>query len=156
MLTFHRIQEPDKQDIIQETIVRVLTAVQRDQIRIPEAFGAYVVRVCRNVLYESFRPALPQVSLEEIELPADKESPEMRQIRLEREKYARMVLRGLRAKDRNLLRERIFGDLSPAEMRAKFGATSQAHLRVMFHRACKRFKQLCDEHGLKTLSGARH
>ena len=45
------------EDIQQETLLRVLGAVERDTVQHPERFGAFVNSVCNNVAMELIRKA---------------------------------------------------------------------------------------------------
>src|SRR5215475_10382693 len=66
------LREADVQELMQETIVRVLHGVYNDAIRTPEAFGGYVSGVCDNVLKEFFNGCLSReqlcVDIDEIDL----------------------------------------------------------------------------------------
>lgn len=145
-LNQHRLQASDKQDIIQETLVRVLQAVQCDKVRLPEAFGAYVHGICRNVLCAFWKPAADDI--DELEIPDPTESPESLLLHNERRKQVKLILESLSARDRNLLRAKIFDQLTSQQMVVTFGASTPAHLYLMVHRAGRKFAKACRKNGL--------
>jgi len=48
---------PDVDDLVQETLARFLVASRNEQVRNPEAAGAFLNGVCRNVILEYRRRA---------------------------------------------------------------------------------------------------
>jgi RNA polymerase sigma factor (sigma-70 family) len=145
----YRLQESDRRDVIQETLLRVVKAVQNDQVRSPEAFGGFVNGVCRNVLSEYWHPQ--DLSVDEIDLPDPTESAETRLLNEERKKQVETVLNGLKRKDRNLLRAKLFDELNSEEISVRFGVKSPSHLRLLLHRARKEFAKACKKAGLDFL-----
>jgi RNA polymerase sigma factor (sigma-70 family) len=145
-LSHHRLQESDKQDVIQETLLQVMRAVQNDAIRSPESFGGFVFGVCSNVL-AGYWP-IKEVELEDIDIADPAEDSEKLLLCREREKLVESVLSELKPKDRNLLRAKLFEQLSAEEMIARFGASSSGHLRLLLHRARKQFEKACKKKGV--------
>jgi RNA polymerase sigma factor (sigma-70 family) len=148
-----RLQESDMHNMIQETFVRVLKAVANDEIHSPGAFGGYVSRVCDFVLCDFWTKNKPRedrfyVDVNEIDIPDLAPGIETVILRKERREQVAMILSDLRPKDRNLLRARLFDELGPEEMCARFGAYSADHLRLMLHRARKKFAKACEKRGL--------
>ena len=134
-----RLQQSDVQDIIQETLMRVLKAVDKEEIRIPVAFGGYVSRVCDFVLYDFIDHYEPYVDVDEVEMPDPTPGHDTLFLRREKREIVIIVLNGLRPRDRNLLRAKLFDELSSEEMCERFGVSSVNHLRLLLHRARKKF-----------------
>lgn len=68
-LRSRRIPADVVEDIRQEALLRVLTAIRDAEIRSPERIGLYVDSVCNNVILEHYR-AKGLVSLQATELPS--------------------------------------------------------------------------------------
>jgi RNA polymerase sigma factor (sigma-70 family) len=152
-LSVRRLQESDKLDIINETLLRVLGAVYEDKIRSPACFGAFVSGVCDHVLSGNrryFERHSHDVNIEDAGLPDPAESAETRVLRQERRQRVSTVLKGMRWRDRNFLRMKLFEGLSTEEMMARFGATSPGHLRLLLHRSLKAFAKACKKAGLNS------
>lgn len=148
-----RLQESDARDLVSETFVRVLNAIDHDEIHSPVAFGGYVSRVCDFVIYNFFNDHQLcdnrfYVALHEIDIPDPNPDIETVILRKERQKQVAMILNDLSLKDRNLLRAKLCEELTSEEMCARFGASSPDRLRVMLHRARKRFEKACRKRGL--------
>jgi RNA polymerase sigma factor (sigma-70 family) len=148
-----RLQESDVHDIVQETFTRALNAVDNDEIHSPMAFGGYVSRVCDFVLYDLWYKNRPRenrfyVDLDEIDIPDPTPGIESVMLRRERREQVAIILSDLRPKDRDVLRAKLFDDASPEDMCARFGASSADHLRLMLHRARKKFAEACEKRGL--------
>ncbi len=148
-----RLQESDVHDIVQETFARALNAVDRDEIHSPIAFGGYVSRICDFVLYDLWYKNRPRedrfyVDVDEIDIPDPAPGIENVLLRKERREQVAIILSDLRPKDRNLLRAKLFDDLGPEDMCVRFGASSADHLRLMLHRARKKFAKACKKRGL--------
>lgn len=133
------------EDAIQDTFVHVLTAVQKDRVRTPDAFGAFVSGVCRNVVLNYWKNVSKSVDVSEIDIPDPAANLEISLLLLERQTLVEEVLNDLRPKDRDLLRAKIFHQLTTEEMSARFGARTPGRLRVMVHRACKKFAKACEK-----------
>jgi RNA polymerase sigma factor (sigma-70 family) len=146
------LREADVQEIVQETLVRVLRCVYDDIVRTPEAFGGFVSGVCDNVLKDFFKGCLSRerfsVDIDEIDLSDPTPGIEADILRRERQELAKSILADLSPKDRNLLRAKLFDELGNDEMCARFGASSPGTLRVMLCRARDRFAKACRKRGL--------
>src|SRR6202158_623317 len=57
---------PDVDDIVQETLARFLVASQKEQVRNPEAAGAFLNGICRNVILEYRRRAYRDEPMPEV------------------------------------------------------------------------------------------
>lgn len=139
----------DQEDVINETLELALVAVDNGQPRSPEKFGAYVSGICDNVLRKMHESKKRQyVSVDEVSLFDPKESAEAAVLRQEVIRRVKKVLGRMRRKDRNLLRMKIFEELSSQEMMARCGARTPENLRVRLHRALQAFAKECKKAGL--------
>lgn len=145
-----RLSPSDIEDAIQETFLRVFKAVQNDEIRQPESLPGYVNQVCSNVRKERWRNVSHEVQLDlaSFDVADPVINLEKLVLRKERRKMVEAVLDGLRPKDRNLLRAKLFDQVDTEEMCARFGASSPDHLRLLLHRARKKFAESCQARGL--------
>jgi RNA polymerase sigma factor (sigma-70 family) len=135
------------QDVIQETFVQVLTAVKNDRVHTPAAFGGYVSAVCRNVFPQYSRNLAKNVDVTEIDIPDPAVDLEISILLRERQDQIERVLKDLRKKDRDVLYARVYCQLTFEEMSVLFGATPD-HLRLVLHRALKKFAKACEERHL--------
>jgi RNA polymerase sigma factor (sigma-70 family) len=132
----------DVDDLIQDTLIRVLKAADNEEIHTPAAFGGYVSRVCDFVYYDWLshhkKVYTLCVDVDELDIPDPAPGHDTLLLRRERQKQVAVILKSLRPKDRNLLRAKLFDELSPEEMCKRFGVSSD-NLRVLLHRARKKF-----------------
>jgi RNA polymerase sigma-70 factor (ECF subfamily) len=143
-----RLQDSDVRDIIQDTFMRTLKAVRDNTIKSPNAFGGYVSSVCDFVLYEKYRErGRWHLDVDAIDIPDKAENLEKRLYEKERRQQAEKALDDLRPKDRNVLRAKIFDELSTDEICTLLGISPE-NLRVTLHRAATRFKKACRKRGL--------
>jgi RNA polymerase sigma-70 factor (ECF subfamily) len=131
------------EEVRQETLLRVLLAVRRGPgIRHSERFGGFVNSVCENVMKEYIRgdqrhPQSPEPLSDPIDTSADAESEFLS---WERKNIVKQVLAELAKKDRELLQMSL-EELDRAEICKKMGVTDE-YLRVLLHRAKRRFKEV--------------
>ncbi|HWZ44425.1 MAG TPA: sigma-70 family RNA polymerase sigma factor [Candidatus Saccharimonadales bacterium] len=147
-LRSRRLREPDIQDLVHETLGRVLKAVQNDEILCPAAFGGYVNKVCCNITLDFWKDSKIFEDIDEHDVPDPDPGVETLFFRREKQQLVAEILKDLRPKDRNLLRAKFFDHLDTEEMCARFGASSPDHLRLLLHRARKRFARACKKRGL--------
>jgi RNA polymerase sigma-70 factor (ECF subfamily) len=138
------------EDVRQETFLRVLTAVRRkDGVEHPERLGAFVNSVCQNVLYELYRSdsrARSHVT-EHPDIPENQDSTESALVTEESRRQVREVIRGLPAKDRDVLRMVFYDEFDRDEICRRVGVDRE-YLRVLVHRAKARFREeLLERHG---------
>lgn len=143
----------DIEDITQDTFLRVLqTLRQKGGIEHPERLGAFVYSVCHNVTLEFHRarerhpiadPDRPETADETIDIHGGL-------VTEERKKLVRLVLDGLPAPDRDLLRMTFMEEASREEICAKMNV-DRGYLRVLLHRARGRFKALAETTSLGTI-----
>ena len=131
------------EDIQQETLLRVLGAVERDTVQHPERFGAFVNSVCNNVAMELIRKAhIHEPPSGEVAEPADlTQNLEAPLINEQHRRQVEAVLDELTEKDRGLLRAMFLEEKSSTEICHQFKVDG-GYLRVLVHRAKQRFKKV--------------
>ena len=144
---------PDVDDVVQETLARFLVAGRDGKIRNPEAIGAFVYGICRNVVSEFRRKNLRNVPMPESVpeppaggLPAS-EAFELRQA-------VSHGLDQLSARDRKVLRAFYLEEKSRAEILRQMGLTDE-NLRVVLFRAKERFRAIYSQQA-KHRAGSGH
>jgi RNA polymerase sigma-70 factor, ECF subfamily len=150
-----RLQSQQAQDDVrQETFARVLSTLRKENgLRQPERLGAFVNTVCNNVLFEHYRSASRQESLDEEdrpELPAGGAGADdvvaARQLKDE----VGRILSTLSARDRSLLRAVFLEERDRDEVCRELGVDGE-YLRVLLFRAKQNFKS----EYLKRMGGAK-
>ncbi len=139
------------QDLVQETFARVLTAVRsQSSVRHPERFGAFVVAVCRNVMLESFREKV-HITLDglTIDLPEPGPDPHAVVAAREAKETVERILGQLPSRDRVLLSGVFVEQRNKEEICNELGISS-VHLRVLLHRAKRRFAILVKKEQSRT------
>ena len=148
----NRVRCPQlREEVRQETFLRVLTIVRRDGVEHPERLGGLVNSVCNNVLLEVFRKeSRPAGSSKPLPEPLDTMAgPETTLMLRQRESQVRRILERLSSRDRELL-EQIFLEERDKDEVCKIYRVNRDYLRVMLHRAKARFRQTfySDPHAL--------
>lgn len=129
------------QDVRQETLLRVLQAVQEGKINQPAGLGAFVWTTSNYVLWQ-FRRAedryqpggggTPEPADERMEI-------ERELIRADLQREVHEILGELSDKDRNILRQLLLEGRNKQEFGDELGVTPE-YLRVLLHRAKERFR----------------
>lgn len=137
---------PEIEDARQETFVRVLAALRKeDGVREPERLGAFVNSVCNHVLLEHYRSASQGATGAEQEAGADIPDPSLSAVDVianrEMQHKVRHILGQLPEKDRRLIKEILLEERDKDEVCRDFGVDRE-YLRVLLHRAKKSFKAL--------------
>jgi RNA polymerase sigma-70 factor (ECF subfamily) len=139
-----RLQSPQAiEDVRQETFARVFSVLRKDGgLRQPERLGAFVNTTCNHVLFEHYRSANGDESLDvegRPELP-DKcaDALDIVTARQIKEKVAE-ILRGLAPHDSSLLKAVFLDERDRDEVCREFGV-DRDYLRVLLHRAKLEFK----------------
>jgi RNA polymerase sigma-70 factor (ECF subfamily) len=148
----NRVRCPQlREEVRQETFLRVLIIVRRDGVEHPERLGGLVNSVCNNVLLEVFRKeSRPSGMVKPIPEPLDTMmGPEMTVLSHQRESQVRRILDQLSSRDRELL-EQIFLEERAKDEVCRIYGVNRDYLRVMLHRAKARFRQVfySDAHAL--------
>jgi RNA polymerase sigma-70 factor (ECF subfamily) len=130
----------DVDDLVQESLVRFFRAEQRDLIRNPEEFGAFLNGVCRNVILEYRRrmrrepPIDPNVPIPDAGFRPDAEIFEMRDA-------IDNGLKELAERDRAILRALYLEGREKDDICREWGM-SDAQFRVVLFRAKERFRRI--------------
>lgn len=129
--------DSDLDDIRQETLLRVLTAVDHDSIQKAESLAGYVYGVCEFVIKEHWRyikKRRDEDSEEFPEVPDERDSAEDAVNHAEMKKAVQSVMDHLNEKDRKLLIA-VFLDEKPKDEICREFGVSREYLRVLVHRA---------------------
>lgn len=143
----------DVEDMTQDTFLRVLqTLRQKGGVEHPERLGAFVYSVCHNVALEFHRARErhPNADPDRPEPPDETIDIHGAVVSEERKKLVRLVLDGLPAPDRELLRMTFMEEASRDEICARMNV-DRNYLRVLLHRARGRFKALAKTTALATV-----
>lgn len=144
-----RVRSPEiAGDLIQETFLRVLTALRADGIRSAPSLGAFVDSVCNNVLREHYRSEGRTAGFpEDSPGPRDpRAGPEDELVTRQTQKHVQAVLGKLPVKDRELLR-RVFFEEEDKDQICRALGVDREYLRVLLHRARNRFRELLQSEG---------
>lgn len=132
-------------DLVQNTLLRVIIKVQKEEVRQAECFGAFVNSVGNNVMLEYFRhdPKNSHGRDEPIEVPdADKVlDPDDILVTQETVKHVRKVLSQLPERDRRILRRLYYDEEDKDAICNEFGI-NRDYLRVLVLRAKDKFRVL--------------
>lgn len=131
---------PDIDDIVQETLKRYLESAEAGRIHSPEAAGAFLNGICRNVISEYRRRLFRDVPMPEIapEPPARRiAEPELFALRNE----IAEGMRQLAPRDREVLRLFYLEEMPVPEILQRTGL-AEANFRVVLCRAKGRFRQI--------------
>ncbi|HOK45384.1 MAG TPA: sigma-70 family RNA polymerase sigma factor [Bryobacteraceae bacterium] len=131
------------QDVMQETLLRVLLAVRSEGITQPASLGAFVCATSNHVLWEYRRmeEKYGGITADEVPEPADERMElERGLITEERKKLVESVLAELSPKERTALRKLFLEEKSKAEVCQEM-QVSPEYLRVLVHRAKASFRQ---------------
>jgi len=130
-------------DVRQETFVRVLTTLRRENgLRQPERLGAFVNTVCNNVLFEHYRSSSRQQSLDaddQPELPATGAGVDDLVAARQLKDKVGEILGGLSARDRALLQAIFLEERDREEVCREMDVDGE-YLRVLLFRAKQSFK----------------
>lgn len=132
-------------DAVQETLARffkMLRGPEGSGIRNGHSLGAYVVRVCDNVIKEGWRRDKRTDPLDEklLEHLASIENTEDDLIKKQRRERVRRVVSDMDERDKTILTAIFFEEQAKEDVCKKFGVT-QNYLRVLLHRATKKFRK---------------
>jgi len=130
------------EDACQETVTRVLQYFRSGKrLDDPARLPGFVLTVCGNIIKEMNRlQGRYQPLPDNRETPLDlRPDPYERAVTEERKRLVREILAGLPKRDREILLAVLEG-IDRAELCKRFAVTS-AYLRVLLHRALKRFQE---------------
>lgn len=129
------------EDIVQESLCRVLDLVSHRGVASPERFGAFVSGVCSNVIREFLRKETGRTG----EMPEGFDPvdgavrPDQQVVTEENRRLVAETLSEMNAKDRALLRL-VFFDEADKDDACEAMGTDRDYLRVLIHRAKIRFR----------------
>ena len=141
-----RLRSPEAaDDVIQETffrVIKMLSGPEGGGIRNGHSFGAYVSRVCDNVIFEWIRGEKRVQPIDDADLVKliTSETREDELIREQRRECVRRIIRERRHRERAILTAIFLEEQSKDDVRTKFGV-SPNYLRVMLHRAKEKFRE---------------
>jgi RNA polymerase sigma factor (sigma-70 family) len=140
-------------DLRQETFLRVLQVLRSDHsIRDPERFEFFVLGVCNNVLYETYRQKKKMVGLDrEFEIASNAPSPDTCAMAAEIANQLQRMLSQLSPRFRAILKAALLEEQDRDEICLKFGV-SRNHLRLLICRA-KKALSVCARHQTSRKSG---
>ncbi len=136
----------DIEDVLQETLMRVLRQIrEKSGLREANRLPAYVNTTCNNVLCEHFRADKKYAPVNlDFNDPADPTTDlDAPLIDEERTRLVRAVLRRLGRRDRSILRKFYLEECDQQEI-CRVMKIKPAYLRVLLHRARKRFRQVLE------------
>jgi RNA polymerase sigma-70 factor, ECF subfamily len=131
---------PDIDDVVQETLRRYLDSVRTGGLRNPEAAGAFLNGICRNVISEFRRRMFRDVPMPEVvpEPPAKRISePELFELR----DAIAVAMQELSPRDRQVL-QLFYLEERPTAQILDLTHLSDANFRVVLCRAKERFRQI--------------
>jgi RNA polymerase sigma-70 factor (ECF subfamily) len=135
---------PDLEDLVQETVVRFLGALESEKFRNPDSMAAFLSGICNNVIHEYKRQTEKEPLREPLTdeycdeyVPSGSEAPLMRQA-------IGLALAQLPTRDRELLRKFYLEEKDRSEMCRDLGQT-EVQFRVTLFRAKQRFKQIYED-----------
>jgi RNA polymerase sigma factor (sigma-70 family) len=140
---------PDNDDVVQETFRRYLDSVRTGGLRNPEAAGAFLNGICRNVISEYRRRIFRDLPLPEVvpePPPKTLPQPELFELR----DVIAAAMRELSARDRQVL-QLFYLEERPVPQILDLMHLSETNFRVVLCRARERFRQIyldaCNESG---------
>jgi RNA polymerase sigma-70 factor (ECF subfamily) len=125
-------------DLRQETFLRVLQVLRSNHsIREPERFEFFVLGVCNNVLYETYRQKKKMVVLDlELEIASNAPSPDTCAMAAETANQLQKMLSELSPRFRAILKAALLEEQDRDEICLRFGV-NRSHLRLLICRAKK-------------------
>jgi RNA polymerase sigma-70 factor, ECF subfamily len=135
---------PDKiDDLVQETLLRVMNKVHQGAVRQPECFGSFVNSICNNILQEFYRiwsrnQPIEDGPTEVADKVLDLDGLLVTQETAER---VRRILSELPHRDRRILRSLFFEEKDKDAICREFGV-KRDYLRVLVLRAKGKFRDL--------------
>jgi RNA polymerase sigma factor (sigma-70 family) len=134
------------QDLTAEVFERAVS--RQHTLRRPEAFGAWLFRIARNVVAGYYRQRRPSVSLDRAgDLVAPELSPPEAVIRQEELARMREALATLSEREQEIIRLRFAGGLGNQEV-AKVLRLRPGHVAVLLYRALRKLRARLEQDSL--------
>jgi RNA polymerase sigma-70 factor (ECF subfamily) len=146
-LSRRQLKRQDVEDLRQETFLRVLCALRLGhKLEKAECLGAYVNGICNNVFLEFLRGKAKASQWDENmpEPRAPGAGIESQLVSDESRRRVRKLIDDMSPKDGGLMRAVFLEERDKDEVCREFGV-GRDYLRVLLHRAKKRFRELLDE-----------
>jgi RNA polymerase sigma factor (sigma-70 family) len=134
-------QCPDIDDIVQETMSRVLESAANNKIRNPDSLGAFASSTCTNIIREYRRRVCRDAPLDAADPVQD--SRQRADDAAEIRDLVQRTLETLSDRDRELLHAFYIEEMPVQQIAARQGLTESA-FRVALFRARERFRQIFD------------
>jgi RNA polymerase sigma-70 factor (ECF subfamily) len=131
---------PDVDDIVQESLIRFLAATRENKIQNPDAIGAFLNGICRNVIVEYRRRNLRDDPMPEVMPEPASESIQETDL-FELRQAISHGLDQLSERDRRVLRAFYLEEKSKEEILKSTGLTDE-NFRVVLCRAKERFRAI--------------
>ena len=130
-------------DLVQDTLLRVMLKVHNGGVRQPECFGAFVNSVSNHVLLEYFRKTSKDAHGDEepTEVPGKVLDLERLLVTQETVVHVRKILEQLPERDRRILRRLFYDEEDKDTICNEFGV-NRDYLRVLVLRAKDKFRVL--------------
>jgi RNA polymerase sigma factor (sigma-70 family) len=150
MLRARRVSAPDRDDLIQETILIVLTRLRKRAIEKAEDVEAFACATCRNLLIGNWRKSSRRDAL-----LAEREAFGMAPLAppetsLSQHQEADLVRRCMndmnQSRDRELLQAHYFHNIDKSELCERFGLSGSHFDRVLYN-ARQRLRKLLEQAG---------
>lgn len=143
-IKLYKFSKADQDDIIQETLARFFERLRvPGGIQSPNSLGAFVFRVCENVVHERDRlnGRVDQFEDDCVNIPSLDADAEQLLMQGEESVLVRQTLALMTKKDRDLLIDLLVIKRNKDEICSEYGCTRE-YLRVLLHRAVVRFRFL--------------
>jgi RNA polymerase sigma-70 factor, ECF subfamily len=131
---------PEVEDIVQETMVRFLSALQGEKMRNPESLAAFLSGICNNVIHE-YKRRLWKEPVSDPDLAPSIASADIGVDLAELRQGIGLVMVQLSPRDREILRAFYLEEKDKSEICRVIGLT-QAQFRVTLFRAKERFREI--------------
>ena len=131
---------PDVDDVVQETLVRFLRALQSEKIRNPESTAAFLSGICNNVIHE-YKRRLWKEPLSDPDSSPPERSADLGADMLELRQVIGVVMTRLSQLDRDILRAFFLEEKDKSEICRVMGL-SDIQFRVALFRAKERFREI--------------
>lgn len=129
----HLRDGPAADDLVQQVLITVIEALREGRLRQEDKLASFVLGTCRMTVLEMRRGARRRERLLEQHGPAMLAPPPAPAPRLDHEKLARCV-QGLKERERTVVVMTFFDEQTASGL-ARLLGTTEAHVRVIRHRA---------------------
>jgi len=130
----------DAEDVRAEPFLRVLRAIQNQQVRSPDALGSFVLGTARNVILELLRA--PHRLKHDHEIPDLPSSPQdSGAVDDDVVRAIETVIGRLKPRERDFLRLHYYEDLCKEEIARRIGVDEE-RVRLIKHRTLKSFREI--------------